>query len=187
MLFEAQLPHQFWDYAIEHSVWIRNRVPTSALPFGQNNCASSKWSIPHSVWYDKLPKLDNLRSFGCVATIVYPKALLPQKWNPSTREGTSIFVGLRGESIYKLLHVATLQGWESADAKIDEYTYATVRLGQENTANTPIQQAQGRNLEYIPKPIVGRPKGVKQRRTDSWPIENRTRGSTNGMQNMPIR
>ncbi|KAI1005346.1 hypothetical protein K3495_g2868 [Podosphaera aphanis] len=36
-LYEAQLPHQLWDYAIEHAVWIKNRSPTSALPFTQDN------------------------------------------------------------------------------------------------------------------------------------------------------
>ncbi|KAI0999284.1 hypothetical protein K3495_g8913 [Podosphaera aphanis] len=110
MLFEAQLPHQLWDYAIEHAVWIRNRVPTSALPFGPNDSVTSKWNIPHAVWYEKLPKLQNLRPFGCVATLAYPKALVPQKWSPNTREGTSIFVEMRGESIHKLLFIATLQG-----------------------------------------------------------------------------
>lgn len=41
-LFEAQLPEQFWDYAIEHAMWIRNRVPTSALPFGPDNCVTRR-------------------------------------------------------------------------------------------------------------------------------------------------
>ncbi|KAI1004535.1 hypothetical protein K3495_g3674 [Podosphaera aphanis] len=79
IMFEAQLPHQFWDYAIEHAVWIRNRLPTSALPFGPSESTTSTWEIPNAAWYEKLPKLQNLRSFGCVATLAYPKALLPQK------------------------------------------------------------------------------------------------------------
>ncbi|KAI0992430.1 hypothetical protein K3495_g15755, partial [Podosphaera aphanis] len=132
-----------------------------------------RWKIPHSVWYEKLPKLDNLRPFGCIATIAYPSALLPQKWAPRSREGTSTFVGLRGESIFKLLHVETLQGWESADAKVDEYTYAT---------------AYRRTSDYVPKPIVGRPKGVKQRRFNSRPLnsmptEEATRGSADVLYN----
>ncbi|KAI0992438.1 hypothetical protein K3495_g15747, partial [Podosphaera aphanis] len=165
MLFEAQLPHQFWDYAIEHAAWIRNRVPTSALPFGPVHSSTGKWNIPHAAWYERPPKLDNLRPFGCVATLVYPKALMPQKWTPKTREGTSIFIGMRGESIHKMLFIATLQLWESADAKVDEYTYATVSLSH-GKANVPTQQAPGSTCEYLPKPIVGRPKGVRQRRVE---------------------
>ena len=71
---------------------------------------------------------------------------------------------MRGESIHKLLFVATLQVWESADAKVDEYTYATVSLGQDIKANVPKSQAPGNILQYTPKPQVGRPKGVKQKR-----------------------
>ncbi|KAI0991852.1 hypothetical protein K3495_g16335, partial [Podosphaera aphanis] len=69
MLFEARLPHQFWDYAIEHAVWIRNRVPTSALPFGPAQSSTGKYSIPHAAWHERLPKLHNLRPFGCVANL----------------------------------------------------------------------------------------------------------------------
>ncbi|KAI0997192.1 hypothetical protein K3495_g10995 [Podosphaera aphanis] len=150
MLFEAQLPHQFWDYAIEHAVWIRNRVPTSALPFGPDSSVSSRWKIPHSVWYEKLPKLDNLRPFGCVATITYPSALLPQKWAPRSREGTSIF------KHYKVGNRPT-QKWMNISMR----------------RRTP---------DYVPKPVVGRPKSVKQRRLNSRPLnsmptEEATRGS----------
>ncbi|KAI1004536.1 hypothetical protein K3495_g3675 [Podosphaera aphanis] len=58
---------------------------------------------------------------------------------------------MRGKSIHKLLFVAALQVWESADAKVDEYTYA---------------KAPGNISQYTPKPQVGRPKGVKQKRVD---------------------
>ncbi|KAI0999466.1 hypothetical protein K3495_g8729 [Podosphaera aphanis] len=140
MLFEAQLPHQFWDHAIEHAVWIRNRVPTSALPFGLDSSVSSRWKIPHSVWYEKLHKLDNLRLFGCVAIIAYPNALLPQKWTPRSREGTSIFRHYKGGN-------RPTQKW----------------------TNIPMRR---RTSDYVPKPIVGRPKGVKQRRFNSRPLNS---------------
>ncbi|KAI0993135.1 hypothetical protein K3495_g15049, partial [Podosphaera aphanis] len=88
MLFEAHLSHHFWDHAVEHAVWIRNRVPTSSLPFGPENTPSSKTFIPYTAWHEKQPKLVHLRPFGCVSTLAYPKSLHPQKWTPNIRDGT---------------------------------------------------------------------------------------------------
>ncbi|KAI0993276.1 hypothetical protein K3495_g14908, partial [Podosphaera aphanis] len=170
MLYESQLPSQFWDYAVEHAVWIRNRMPTSSLPFGPSNSASSKSIIPYSAWHERPPKLVLLRPFGCVSTLMYPKSLHPQKWTPNIRNGTSIFVGLRGESIHKLISLETLQMWESADAKVDEYSYAVVNLNQENGADNPLQAIEVTPTEYVPMPIVGRPKGVRQKRVNCHQI-----------------
>lgn len=48
MLFESQLPDPFWGYAVEHAIWIRNRVSTSSLPFGPENSVSNESAIPHT-------------------------------------------------------------------------------------------------------------------------------------------
>ena len=31
MLYKARLPYEFWNYAVEYSVWLKNRMPTEAL------------------------------------------------------------------------------------------------------------------------------------------------------------
>ncbi|KAI0999901.1 hypothetical protein K3495_g8297 [Podosphaera aphanis] len=129
------------------------------------SCHTSKTVIPYIAWHERSPNLINLRPFGCVSTLLYPIALHPQKWTLNIRNGTSIFDGLRGESIYRLLFLETLQAWESADVGVDEFTYAVVNLDTANAADNP--QAYGNvSKQYVPKPIVGRPKGVKQKRVE---------------------
>ena len=34
LLYQAKLHHLMWDYAVKHAVWLKNRLLTSALPYG---------------------------------------------------------------------------------------------------------------------------------------------------------
>ncbi|KAI0996190.1 hypothetical protein K3495_g11988, partial [Podosphaera aphanis] len=95
MLYEAQLPHQLWNYAIEHAVFIKNRAPTPALPFSDTDAFKN---TPYSAYYGKAADLRNLRVFGCKAYILYPPALNPQKWLPHTRNGNYIMALIPGEN-----------------------------------------------------------------------------------------
>jgi hypothetical protein len=36
MIYQAKLPKDLWCLVAEHAVWIKNRIPTEALPFGKN-------------------------------------------------------------------------------------------------------------------------------------------------------
>jgi hypothetical protein len=35
LLFKGNIPVELWCYVVEHSVWLKNRVPTSALSFDE--------------------------------------------------------------------------------------------------------------------------------------------------------
>ncbi|KAI1000591.1 hypothetical protein K3495_g7604 [Podosphaera aphanis] len=52
ILYEARLPHQLWDDAIEHAFWTKNRVSTAALPFDE-----IKQKTPFEAYYNKIPSL----------------------------------------------------------------------------------------------------------------------------------
>lgn len=50
MLFDAQMAYRMWDFAIEHAAWIRNRIPTSALPFKtQDGTVDATTPLKHSI------------------------------------------------------------------------------------------------------------------------------------------
>ena len=45
MLFHAKLSNIFWDYAAEHAVWLLNRLPTTALPYGEYSEAMTPFRL----------------------------------------------------------------------------------------------------------------------------------------------
>ena len=51
-----KLPESFWDVALLHSNWLRNRTPTSAL----------KGGIPLVAWSDKKTDFKKVHTFGCL-------------------------------------------------------------------------------------------------------------------------
>ncbi|KAI0992685.1 hypothetical protein K3495_g15500, partial [Podosphaera aphanis] len=156
MLYEAGLPHQLWDYAIEHSVWIKNRVPTAALPFDK-----ILEKTPFEAYYSKLASLKNLKVFGCKSNILYPPELNPQTWVPRTREGKFIMVGMQSSKIWKLLDVLTLKEAISADVKFDEYSFRKIDISRFAQSTNEVKLTS--RTQGVSVPIYGKPKGVKQK------------------------
>src|SRR5215471_4504867 len=84
ILIDDGLPKNLWAEAKRHSIWLRNRVPTRALPNGKT---------PHEMGTGEKPNLSNLRQFGCTAWV---KNLDAGKLDPRTVEGR--FLGYDEES-----------------------------------------------------------------------------------------
>ncbi|KAI1000860.1 hypothetical protein K3495_g7339 [Podosphaera aphanis] len=163
ILYEARLPHQLWDYAIEHAVWIKNRVPTAALPFGQ-----FQKKTPFEAYHGKLPSLKNLKVFGSKADVLYPPDLNSQTWVPRTREGKFIMIGMRSSKIWRLLDISTLREVYSSDAKFNEYSFRSIdsiNFTQSSSEETPVQSMHREIM-----PISGRPKGVEQKSKVNVPM-----------------
>ena len=59
LLFNIDLPPEFWDYTIEHAVYIKNRVPTAALPF-RNITAIT----PYEALYGVEVNLKSIKAFS---------------------------------------------------------------------------------------------------------------------------
>jgi len=55
LLAKASLPLTFWDYAFSTTVYLINRLPTSALKFG----------VPYTKLFRLQPDYGFLRTFGC--------------------------------------------------------------------------------------------------------------------------
>ncbi|KAI0992936.1 hypothetical protein K3495_g15247 [Podosphaera aphanis] len=77
MLYEAQLPHQMWDYAIEHAVWIKNKSPTTALPFPNDDDDDLNRNTPHSAYFKRPADLENLRVF-----LLQSRHFIPFRFKP---------------------------------------------------------------------------------------------------------
>jgi hypothetical protein len=95
LLFNIGLLIEFWCLALEYTIWIKNRVPISALLFGEGILGTAK--TPFKAYIEKVPNMENLKAFGYT---VYPKikGTKPRKLFPWHRPGF-IFVGIKGSLI----------------------------------------------------------------------------------------
>lgn len=104
MLQSKNLNKSFWAEALQTSVYIRNRIPCSALP---NNIT------PHHLWHKSTPDLSHIRVFGCKCFYVVPK---PQVQKLDARSRKAIFLGYLSDSKgYKLWDDDTMKIIASRD------------------------------------------------------------------------
>jgi hypothetical protein len=68
LLFDADLSKDFWCLAVEHVVGVKNKVPTSALPFGDGRFGTAK--TLYKAYNNKVLNLANLKVFGCVVYLI---------------------------------------------------------------------------------------------------------------------
>src|SRR5579871_5952988 len=125
LIYQAKLPVEMWDYAIEHAGFLKNRHPTAALP----NVSLEKGRhrepmTPYEAYTGKMPDCTNIRAFGTAAFLIYPKEKHPPAFQPRFQDKYNyIHVGMEGSSIYRLLNIETLKEERYADIRIDEYVY----------------------------------------------------------------
>ena len=166
MLFEAKLPLSMWCYATEHSVYLHNRVPTSALPFGPEDSPTGRNITPFAAYRNRLPDLSKLKVFGCQAYVPFPKDLKPQKFKPKMREEEGIWVGLTSAYIAKILDRKTFQIRLSATARVDEYRFPGIEEDTDEAIDENPLPARSiapiRPLE--PVPTAGGPPSTVQSR-----------------------
>jgi len=138
MIYQAKLPEKWWDYAVDYAVWLRNRTPTCALPLlrtaplrmqkGLRTAplrtqiqAHLRTQIPFEAWTGNKPNVSKARVFGCVA---YP--FIPQENRrklDSRIRASYIFVGMKGQSQWRLVHISSRKELISVDVRFNEYIY----------------------------------------------------------------
>lgn len=126
MIYEAKLPVEMWDYTTEHSGFLKNRIPTKALPLTLDEEGHKRSMTPYEAYTGKQPDLVNLRVFGVAAFPIYPMDKHPPSYAPRFQEDF-ILIGMKGNSIYRVFNYKTLKENWSADVKIDEYTYPAIK------------------------------------------------------------
>jgi hypothetical protein len=57
LLFQANLPKTFWSYAVQHAVYLINRIPSSVL----------KNKSPYELLHNEKPQIEHLKVFGSLA------------------------------------------------------------------------------------------------------------------------
>jgi hypothetical protein len=121
MIYQAKLPKELWCLVVEHAVWLKNRIPIGALPFGkEGKLALAK--TPYEAYRESLPDFTQLRVFGCAAWPNNSKDKHLEKFDPRIKPDF-MFIGLAGNKIYKLLNMITRKVEKYGDADFDEYSF----------------------------------------------------------------
>jgi hypothetical protein len=63
MLLDAKLPWEYWGYAAQTFVYLKNRSPHSAI----------FQSTPYEKWFNKIPNLEHVRIWGSVCYVMIPQ------------------------------------------------------------------------------------------------------------------
>ena len=95
LLIWSELPKSYWDVALLHSNWLRNRQPTSALQGG----------IPIEVWSGKAPSFHNFHTFGCLVQYLkvgHDKDKQSNKF--ASRTAFAIFLGMPSKQAGYLIY-----------------------------------------------------------------------------------
>src|SRR5215469_124073 len=81
---------------------------------------------PYEAYTGKIPDGTNIRAFGTAAFLIYPKDKHPSAFQPRFQDNF-VHVGIKGNSIYRLVNIKTLKEEWYADVKIDEYVYPAAK------------------------------------------------------------
>ncbi|KAI1005925.1 hypothetical protein K3495_g2299 [Podosphaera aphanis] len=129
MIFRAQLDWKnYWCYAIEHAIFIRNRLPTTALPYGPEETRPGSNIRPISAFSDKQISLKNLRVFGFTAypLIFKDTKIAPSKLSPNM-ETNWIFIGIQSNTIWILLNRETGAENRTVDCAFKEHIFSGMK------------------------------------------------------------
>ena len=128
LLICSELPKSYWDVALLHANWLRNRSPTSAL----------KGGVPHTVWTGKEQNLKHVHTFGCLVQYLkvgHDKDKMG-KLAPKTAYG--IFLGMpKAQSGYLIWDPTRPEILVRSDVKFHEDTPGYPRLLQKATPLVP--------------------------------------------------
>lgn len=112
MLFDANLPKQFWAEAVNTAVYLRNRTIASGLT-----------KTPYELWTGRKPDVSHVRVFGSTAMTHVPK-IKTAKWDKKAEK--HILVGYDNNvKGYRLYNPKTKKIITSRDVIIMEHTQST--------------------------------------------------------------
>ena len=132
-------------------MWLTNRLPTNALPYG--DYLESK-TLYHAYCGHK-PDLKSLRIFGCKASPVNIHRRI-STYDPKILD-EHIFVGMKGNRVWRLLNPQTAKEVVSTDVKFDEYQFPKLSVSTNKKAVELIALETTRALLYLPIPVISNP------------------------------
>jgi len=108
MLKAKQVPNCFWGEAVQHAIYITNRIPTRAL----------KEVTPYEFYYQRKPNLEHLRVFGSLA---YTKVNDSHLRKLNDRSKKTVYFGTEsGSKGYRLFDPQNQKIIVSRDVIVDE-------------------------------------------------------------------
>lgn len=108
MLKSKGVPSKYWGEAISTAVYLINRSPTKSLDR----------KTPYEAWHGKRPRVDHLRTFGCIAHV---KKVGPGQGKLSDRSCKMVFLGYdAGTKGYRLVYPQSEQLHISRDVVFEE-------------------------------------------------------------------
>ena len=125
MLSHSNMPNEFWAEAVNTSVYLRNRSPTTALD----------GITPYECLFNQKPDVANLRVFGCVSYVHVPDN---QRTKLDAKSRKVIFVGYRDNTKgYKLYDPVCRKFVRSRDVIFVERKFHD--FGEGNSVEVDIQ------------------------------------------------
>jgi histone deacetylase 1/2 len=82
LLSHASLPLKFWDHSSTQSVYLINRLPSSAIP---------QFQSPYHALYKSYPDYAHLKTFGCLC---FPHLRPYNKHKLQYRSSPCVYLGL---------------------------------------------------------------------------------------------
>lgn len=160
MMKDADLPLEFWDWAVEADTYIRNRTSSGPLIDGVN-------ISPEEAYTGNKPSVDHIRVFGSVCySYVSPKSIPAGMTSKKLRDpgAECVFVGYNSETTKQLNVYRPDLGYAvmSSVVDVDESKQGgalDLQIRGQHAQGTPANQffAQGTQSNLPPRRPVGRP------------------------------
>ena len=115
-----------WDYAIKHAIQLKNRVPTAALLYRDEDINVAISITPYKAFTSNYPDFDKLQVFGYKAVLYKINVNYMTTFEPRIRDRTWIFIKMEGNSIWKVLNVETLAIAKIIDTRFDKYSFPQI-------------------------------------------------------------
>jgi len=128
MLYEARLPHEFWDYAVEHSVWLKNQVPTEALSILNTVGKLAQAITLYKAWNERLLNFTKLLVFDCAYYSLLNPGRNPNTFIPRILKDDWIYVGMKRSSFRKAYNIRSKKEIVDTDSDANEYNFLYTRL-----------------------------------------------------------
>ena len=121
LMFPSHIPSNFWSFAINHAVYLINRVPSPII----NN------KTPFELLYNELPNFETLKVFGCLC-YASTHSTHRNKFDPRSRRG--VFLGYQsGMKGYIVLDLDNKEILISRNVLFDEMHFPFLKHNQTHT------------------------------------------------------
>lgn len=131
LLFQAKLPKKYWNYAVQHAVFLINRVPSKVL----------EYKIAYECLHGQMPDLSDLRTFDCLCFVSTHADPHKTKFDP--RSTKCLFLGYKpGTEGYLVLDLKTYTIHVTRDTVFHELifpydTHTTASPWQYTSSSSP--------------------------------------------------